>query len=267
MASMAERERCPVCGAGAVSALRSVPFEHPSVRRFVDAHYRGRVRARELAGRRHAIDRCDVCGLAFQRFVLTPPGLERLYDAAADAPAADVRTAFDDERALAALRPGARVLDVGAGDGAFCLDARARGFAPVAVELCERRRKHLAELGFEAVADARELDAASFAWARCDGVLEHAVDPLAMLGAVARALAPHATASVRVPDGRSAVDAAARAYWMPSDDALRPLEHVNAFGPRSLAALARGAGLAPRGPIVVDASGALHVRLHRASAA
>jgi len=267
MASVVERESCPACGSRAVSTLRSISFDHPSLRAFVEAHFAGRLRARELAGRSHTIDRCDLCALGFHRHVLTRPALERLYEAARANERLGADVLARAERGLAGLREGARLLDVGAGAGDVALVARERGMAVTAVEIAERKRKHLLERGIDAHGDARDLPAASFDFARVDGVLEHAADPLALLAGVARSLAPNARVLVVVPDGRSAISAATREYWVPSDDALRPLEHVNAFSPRSLGVLARRAGLAPATALERTADGALVAWLCRARAA
>ena len=70
MAGFVERDRCPLCASGALTTLRSIDFGHPSVWRFIDERYQGRVRRTELARRPHEVARCAICQLSFHRYVL-----------------------------------------------------------------------------------------------------------------------------------------------------------------------------------------------------
>lgn len=246
MAAFVERDRCPACGSGALKTLRSVDFAHPRIWTFIEARYQGRARRRELAERLYEVASCALCELSFQRYVLSEGALERLYEEWL--PANAQTEARDDdlsalERHTRAEPERTRVLDLAAGSGAWSLAARAKGFDVVAVERSEARRKHLRELGLECVARVDDIARASVDYAHCDGIFEHLLEPAATLHSLGERLAPGGLAALRVPNASRATRDVEADYWFASDDALRPLEHVNAFTIGALRALGRAARL------------------------
>ena len=73
-------------------------------------------------------------------------------------------------------------------------------------------------------------------------MLEHLPEPVAQLGRLARALDAGGTLAIEVPNAGSAVARHMGSAWT----SLEPSVHVNQFGPDSLAAALREAGLEVR---------------------
>jgi 2-polyprenyl-3-methyl-5-hydroxy-6-metoxy-1,4-benzoquinol methylase len=161
---------------------------------------------------------------------------------------------------LAALTPGASVIDVGCGAGAFAEALAREGFSvvgvDVAAEAVRRARERVPGVEFR-VCGADELPCASHSFdaAWLGEVLEHVQDGLGLLAEVERVLRPGGLAIVTTPDHgallRLRLGLSRRAFerhFEPRSD------HVRFFTPRSLGgllaaadfervAVARGPGL------------------------
>jgi SAM-dependent methyltransferase len=108
---------------------------------------------------------------------------------------------------VALIPPGARVLDIGCGDGTVAARLRALGCAVVGIErdkeLAERATEHCREV---IVDDVEGLDLTAALCGRrfdvvlCLNVLEHLVDPAAALRRAAEVLVPHGRLVVSVPN-------------------------------------------------------------------
>ena len=221
-----------------MTTLLSRDYAHPSVWSFLSRHHAGRIGRRQLAGRRHEVARCALCRLLFHRYVLADPALAALYEDLADAPAAAAGSAPIE------LPPeGARVLDLGAGRGSYCRAARERGCEVTAVEIAPRHLESLRDARIEAFSRVDDVPHDDFAFVRCHEILEHLPRPLETLRALGERLAPGGRISLRVPDAERSSPRLPCRFWSAADDALRPLEHVNGFTPRSLRSIADQLGL------------------------
>ena len=115
---------------------------------------------------------------------------------------------FERRRAfvLAALDPGARVLDVGCGSGWFSAALAAAGFETVGIDVAgeaiRRARARCPELEFQIVGEDGELPFApgSFDAAWLGELLEHVQDCLGVLAAVERVLRPGGQLIATTPD-------------------------------------------------------------------
>ncbi|MBI4569152.1 MAG: class I SAM-dependent methyltransferase [Planctomycetes bacterium] len=143
-------------------------------------------------------------------------------------------------------RRAGRLLDVGCGNGHHLAVAREHGWTVEGVEMDARRAARAREVfGLFVVQGAFE-EAAARIEGRFDAVLmsnilEHLVDPVGALRAVAGLLAPGGMAYVDVPNFASA-----RVLILGGNTPhLEPREHLWQFEPATLAALARRAGLRP----------------------
>lgn len=135
-----------------------------------------------------------------------------------------------------ALRPGARVLDHGAGSGEFLLAGAAAGWDMTGVEPGEAYAAHARAQGARVLADLPPPDAPPFDAITSHHVLEHLRDPLAALRALVARLAPGGIVYLAVPDmGPSAKPAFDRLHFA----------HVHGFVPETLDLLAARAGLVP----------------------
>jgi len=223
----------------------------------LDQYYEGRVAERQLAKRRYEIDRCADCTLLWQRFTLSDPAMEELYERWISA-----EQSFEKQRARAATRnvlyareleivqglvgrrPGeTRVLDFGMGWGDWCAFAQGAGFDAVGVELSEIRRKHAEDIGVEAHDSLAGVPRGSVDFVNSEQVFEHLADPQSALIELRERLAPKGILRVCVPNARGMERKLARSNWCAEKDALHPLEHINAFTQKSLRRLGREAGL------------------------
>jgi SAM-dependent methyltransferase len=149
------------------------------------------------------------------------------------------------------VRPGLRVLDLGAGDGAFAAELAAAGCSVVAVDVAEealrRARARVPGLDARGVAEGEPLpldeDAVDLVWA--GEVLEHVTDVVGLLADVRRVLRWRGTLVATTPyHGRAALAAlvlrpgALEAHFDPRAD------HLRFFTARSLEAVVRDAGFA-----------------------
>jgi SAM-dependent methyltransferase len=189
-------KRCPACG-GELRHWRAATASDP-----------------HLAGRRdYALSRCVACGTA--RIEL-PPGTvppSSLYEAGAYAAPHPVLgrlleplralVEWDKLRFVRGLPPGARVLEVGAGDGRFVSRLQAAGFDARGIEpseggfrMARARAAPVEQAGLEELdLEPASLDAA-IAW----HVLEHLDDPAGALERVGTWLRPGGLAVVACPN-------------------------------------------------------------------
>ncbi|MGI9539752.1 MAG: class I SAM-dependent methyltransferase [Miltoncostaeaceae bacterium] len=225
----------------------------------------GETRFAALEGRPYARDvlRCEVC----EHYTSAPPlDPEALYrDAYVDATygAETMRSTFDRIMGLPFARsdnrhrvkrvvgfadrhlrrPSRRALDIGSGLAVFPAALASAGWSCRALDPDPRAARQARELaGVEAVcADLADVDPEPvFDLVTLNKVLEHVVDPVAMLNRAARFLAPGGIVYIEVPDG----PAAASPHGPSREEFF--IEHLHAFSPESVGALAAAAGLSVR---------------------
>ncbi|MEQ8329604.1 MAG: class I SAM-dependent methyltransferase [Longimicrobiales bacterium] len=207
---------------------------------------------------------CRECGV---RFLDEPPSereLARRYDEEHEAGkwAALFGEADPAERRrraalLAELRPpgeGDRLLDVGCGDGGFLDEAAAAGWRPLGLEISTAAAAgvaHPVAVGpLDAIAPGAGLAVVTF-W----DVLEHVVDPAAMLEAAAERLAPGGLVAVTMPNAAGTEALLAGPAWRYHDVGV--YGHLLHPTPRHVRALLEGAGLEA---VHVETSGSVDLR-------
>jgi SAM-dependent methyltransferase len=150
--------------------------------------------------------------------------------------------------------PGS-LLDIGCGTGLFLAVARRRGWKPHGIDECEPATRHAREhFGLEVwngeftdlVAEGRRFDAIT-GW----DVIEHSHQPVALLDAARRCLAPGGLVGLSTPNQHSILDLVAGAlYRLSGGRVTSPLEkfyieqHFLYYTPETLAASLARAGLA-----------------------
>jgi SAM-dependent methyltransferase len=191
--------RCPLCGAGSVHALTAWD------------------RNRESTSERFSYNRCTACGTL--HMIDPPQDLARYYGGDYHGFGADGEPEWTRNPTLQAVEdyrmdmlrehvaPG-RLIDVGAGAGAFAAAAHGEGYEVTAVEMDERCCAYMREhLGVQAICSDDPL-AALRAQPPADVIslwhsLEHLRDPAAMLAAAAERLLPGGVLALGVPNPRS----------------------------------------------------------------
>ena len=151
---------------------------------------------------------------------------------------------------LAHVRPGDRVLDLGAGDGTFATILRDAGCDVVAVDVAEealrRTRARVAGIDARRAVEGEALpldeDAVDVVWA--GEVLEHVADVVGLLAEVRRVLRWGGTLLVTTPyHGRMSVALLALAGRLEAHFDPRA-DHLRFFTARSLEGILRDAGFA-----------------------
>jgi SAM-dependent methyltransferase len=190
---------CPFCGGAGVPAFAA------------------RDRNREITAERFAYARCRTCRAVF--LVDPPADLGRYYaeDYYQFGPDGEPAWKTDEARLravsyrVALLRshttPG-RLIEIGAGTGAFAVTARAAGYEVSAIEMSERCCEYLREReGIEAICSDRPLEElASLAPARVVAlwhVLEHLPNPAEALARVIDKVQPGGVLAIAVPNPSS----------------------------------------------------------------
>ena len=204
---------CPFCGG-------------PGARMF-DAWDRNRETTRE----RFAYARCRTCGTVF---LIDPPAdLARYYaeDYYHFGPDGEPAWKGEEPRMRAAsyrvdllrahTEPG-RLIEIGAGTGAFASAAQSAGFEVSAIEMSERCCRYLSEReGIDAICSDRPLEAiAALAPARVVAlwhVLEHLSNPAEVLARVAEKVQPGGVLAIAVPNPRSLQSRVLRSRWVHLD--------------------------------------------------
>jgi SAM-dependent methyltransferase len=145
------------------------------------------------------------------------------------------------ERVRPLLRPGARVLDVGAGSGAFLEAVRPYVSCVLGVEPATAHRAWALErLGIPMVGDLGDIGDRSFDLIGLFHTLEHTLDPVAFIARLASHLAPGGRLAIEVPNVEDALVAVysippfVRAYYQRA--------HLYYFSAATLAATVRKAG-------------------------
>jgi SAM-dependent methyltransferase len=241
--------------------LCTLPYDDPSVVRYLERQYADRLDRSLLAGGSYVVVRCTGCGLLYQREVPDPALLAHVYGDATTITdeeigarrGLDVRVGYARQIEQAVRYLGlpphrAQVLDFGAGYGHWLRMADAYGCQVTGTELDPTRASSLVDAGFDLI-DPESLPRSEFHLINAEQVVEHLVDPLAVVTRLAQALRPGGILRIGVPNGTGVADLLADPDWdapkgsARSLSAVAPLEHLNCFDSGALVELGRRAGL------------------------
>ena len=134
-----------------------------------------------------------------------------------------------------------RLLDFGCGWGHFLAAATVFGFTAVGVDRDAERQEEARKRGVlvvDSLAALEEQVSELFHAVTLFEVLEHVEEPLELLRALRACLAPGGVLVLEVPDCRGVNGINTRSDYLK----IHPLEHINAFTPTTLRALASRAG-------------------------
>lgn len=244
---MRERNDCLSCGSPDLIELSSGTFE--DIRSFIEADPWGENPMEHIAAERWCLVCCDQCGMKFHRFILAPEWNEVRFSqwmnedaieqfeqqhSSQNHAAAHVQHIL---RVQKLVGPSPRLLDFGCGSGDFLNMARAFGFNSVGVDRSAARRKIA---GFEIANDLNDVDG-DFDVITMFEVLEHLDDPLDILRQLTKRLRPNGVFAIEVPDC-SGITSIVTEYDYRN---IHPLDHINAFEPKTLVEMLRRVGLRP----------------------
>lgn len=196
---------------------------------------------------------CNACELVFvhdiyPEFALDVAHLDGTYDFHATR-SAKPRELSEYARLLAQFEPvrsTGRLLEVGCGHGIFLEAARARGWNVVGVEILDEvaaiaRKARSLDVRVGELAGAAFKDA-HFDVVYMNEVIEHVVDPVALMREVRRVLRPGGCAVLRTGNARSWSARLRGRGW--SYYRFGGHLHIRFYSPKSAEALARAAGFA-----------------------
>lgn len=195
-----------------------------------------------------SLQQCTACGLLF-RDALSEAEILDMYSG--DSYAAERMDALSRHRQFDARKralftrshvTGSRLLDVGAGTGSFVKMAAAHDFQAIGIEpsdlAAEYARRELGADVRTGFLEACEPEMSGFDVVCMWHVLEHAVDPLALLRAVRERLKPEGRLVLEVPNVDSVGAGIMKGRWAHLD----PEAHVCHFAPGSLRTALETAG-------------------------
>jgi 2-polyprenyl-3-methyl-5-hydroxy-6-metoxy-1,4-benzoquinol methylase len=260
--AMEERPRCPVCDSLTRDVVWAGRFRDADVRAFLDDHRYAGDPLGELGDERFELVRCRGCDMRYHARVLDAAGLSRLYATWIDgaqierfeaAHGRESRFAVGRQLVKHVLRMHAlaghgehmKVLDFGCGDGRTLRVVDALGLQAIGVDASATRMERAARAGLSV---HPTLEAAlGEAGGSVDAivmseVIEHLVAPRPVLESLVAALRPGGVILIEAPDARG-IDGAPKGFEQMR--VVHPLEHVNAFTPKTLETLARRVGLEP----------------------
>ncbi|HEU0098293.1 MAG TPA: class I SAM-dependent methyltransferase [Allosphingosinicella sp.] len=263
-----EREDCPVCHSANLSPIMVCDFADDPIATNLRNYY-GRDPER-LRGWKFDLEQCARCECLFQRWIGDEAFLEELYtywieghitdDPDSYAPwrkilAEPGRSRDGHEVMMAAARlgrpvEGLKTLDYGMGFGTWARVALALGADSHGFDLSPTCVAYARGKGVR-IASQEDLDRGGngFDFINTEQVFEHIGNPGAEARRLTANLRPGGLLKVSVPSGIGMVERVRRGLWdaakysRDSLNAVQPLEHINAFTPRTMAELGRLAGL------------------------
>ena len=191
------REACPACGSKDFSILYSAPLDSGSIGRFIEDYYA--IDPRLLGGAPYELCECASCKLIYQRYVGSNKLLEALYtDWVSEPldPEQEIAAYRDEIGAVAQSRDGheimvassftgvplkhMRVLDYGMGWALWARIARQLGCQAFGIDVAEPRMLYASRHGITTLRED-QLEGREFHFINMEQVLEHVVDPLALV--------------------------------------------------------------------------------------
>ena len=257
------RDRCIGCGSRDLVELSNGLFTSDPLRSFIAADPWGEDPLPFLAGQKWSYVRCCRCAQAFHRYILSPRWNERRFakwmtrQAISEFEASHMNADRLFDRAVQytqhvlqldaltkALRDGSpmRVLDFGCGNGEFVMLCGLFGFEAFGIDRSTSRRE--AQPFLRIFSDLNELQrhaGDSFDVVTLFEVLEHLEDPLGNLKSLHGYLSVDGILVLETPDCSGVTDISTQDDYRK----IHPLDHINAFTPAKLRALAARAGFVP----------------------
>ncbi|PMB43633.1 methyltransferase type 12 [Fischerella thermalis CCMEE 5205] len=259
-----ERSHCISCGSSNLHPLWQGKFTDEPTRSFLNRCHYSKDLVPLLAEETFSLVRCETCGMIFHQRILTPQGLNKLYDEwINDAQIEHMEAHYQIgnkrdtlfERGRQSIKhllrvkklvephttEQFRILDYGCGDGYFLCLAKFFGFDVYGIDFSRRRSERAAKMGVSVFNNLEALESAQINKVHAVAlfqVLEHLEDPLATLRKIATTIADRGILIVEVPDCRGISQPQNFAEF----HAVHPLEHINAFTPVTLKKMCEQAG-------------------------
>ncbi|WP_414475471.1 class I SAM-dependent methyltransferase [Microvirga sp. M2] len=256
-----------------MSTLFSAPYSDPRLRSLLLSHYRtqGTVSFDLLEGVDYTIQECSECSLIFQKMAPINEMLAVLYDQFIDPKRLkelelsrltlenfrEIGRRLSDLFETIGKQPrDIRMLDFGFGYGRWARVAVAMGAEVFATEISPDKIAFAQSIGVKIITQS-ELPSFRFDVVHTEQVFEHLADPRGVFAELAACLAEGGVFKMAMPKQgriRKLLRKHGMIDWSPYEEGYKrreytdystiiPLEHVNSFSLKAVAALARGEGL------------------------
>lgn len=261
-----ERLACVCCGAVEAQVVWSGHLSDAGVLDFLsEFHYAGDA-LQAVSDAPFRLVRCNQCDMQYHQNVLGPAWLKKLYGVWINADQIEhfearvhrgdhVAAQFERGRQLTkhVLRlarlvgqdgRAPRLLDFGCGDGDFLTLASLYGFESYGLDFSASRAERSRHRSVCIVSNLEELDKVSkdpFDAITLFETLEHVTDPRGLLHELKTRLDDQGVLVVEVPN----CDGITVPRTLSEFHAVQPLEHINAFTPKTLVALCGRSGFVP----------------------
>lgn len=259
---LVERETCPLCQGTNSKTLYSQPYSNPGIQNFLTSFYgeQGEPDVTLLKDETFQIEECSECGLIFQRFIPDTLSLDTLYTKWISFDKAfkkyeQYRSVYNLDSNYTMLRDvchfmnkrDLKCFDYGFGHAHLLKQAQIFGMDVYGVELNNIQVQRAKQLGIKIINfNDEELPKMDVIF--CEQVLEHTVDPRAVMNDIVRISKKGTILHLSVPDSKNVKKALSSIEWKmingnrASIMPFAPLEHINSFQHMSLVRLAQSYG-------------------------
>lgn len=257
-AKFSERMSCISCGSNKLQELSRGKFDEGAVGAYIAEDPWGEHPAPFLKGKTWSFVTCQECGVAFHRYILSPEWNDRrfskwmsqeaieAFESQRKSPASEISKGnsytthvLQIEKLTRSLRGSnaTRVLDFGCGYGGFLRMCSLYGFEAYGVDRSSAKRENNKFVNiFENIEDVSEMP--PFHALTLFEVLEHLDDPHNLMLQLRDLLVPGGILVLETPNC-SGVDNIKTRY---DYDKIHPLEHINAFTPKTMKGFAARLG-------------------------
>lgn len=264
MTTLAFRDRtcCPSCGAVDYGPVWDGRFSDPDVTRWIGQFGYSADTPAALGDRSFALVQCAACALRYHRSVIDESAVETIYrdwtdqaqvtrfealHGAGDRTASGIRLvklALRLRHLLRGVDAPLRWLDFGCGNGRALAAGNLLGFEMSGIDVSATRSQQAERMGAPVFADLDRFDAMGNGPVHAitlEQVLEHLLEPRELLESLRQRLLPGGVLFVAVPNCEG-ID---RPRDFESFHKVQPIEHVNAFTPKTLRDICERAGFRP----------------------
>ena len=262
-----KRENCINCNSSNLYPLWQGKFADEPIRSFIQRCNYSEDVVKMLGEETFSLVSCRNCETTFHQHILTAEFLNILYsqwinDIQIEHLEAEVRTGKKSDSSFEVNRQSVkhilrlqklrkqfasdefRILDYGCGDGNFLMFAKVFGFHTYGIDFSSTRKERAAQAGIIIYNNLENLSTSQVNRMHCVTlfqVLEHLENPLLVLNEIANIMEDGGILIVEVPD--------CKGITQPQNFSefcyVHPLEHINAFTPKTLKQICIQAGFVP----------------------
>jgi hypothetical protein len=234
------RKDCPFCESSNTNLIYKKSFEDKNIRTFLKKHLDNNFPLFILKKKYFDVMECSNCSGIFQKNILTEHYNKKFYEDYVpheeslikkeiqknilerkyEQENIYIKKSFNNAKKI-------KVLEIGAGWGFWSIFAQKNGLDVTAVEISATRRKYLIKNKIKVHKSIHTIND-KFHFIFSDQTFEHLSEPLKMLKDSSKLLLKKGVIFLKVPPGIY-IKKKLNSNYVPSNDELIPLEHINVF--------------------------------------